>query len=317
MDTLLTLADIHPRDRVAYWHDLACKTIIKHDCRVPTSSRLDATIECMQVGELGFVKVESFGLDRIERTARHIAQGDDDIFLLCVQLRGGAALSQDGRETNLRPGDFALLDARRPYVCHYPYRKQVTIRIPHRALKARLAGSSELTAHGVPRSSGIGGLTSSYIAMIAERLETLQPAARPQIAEHVLDLIALSLASAWGKDRPKVSSGGALVLLQLRTAIESRLSDPAFDPRAAAAAAGISVRYANSLLSQQSTSLERLIVSRRLEHCRRALEDPGQSQRTISDIAFGWGFSNLSHFNRRFKAEHGCPPLDYRRRYQS
>ena len=118
MDTLLTLANIHPRDRVAYWHDLACKTITKHDCRVPTSSKLYATIECMPLGELGFVKGESFGLDRIERTARHIAQGDDDIFLLCVQLRGGATLSQDGRETTLRPGDFALLDARRSNVGH-------------------------------------------------------------------------------------------------------------------------------------------------------------------------------------------------------
>jgi len=113
-----------------------------------------------------------------------------------------------------------------------------------------LAGSSELAAHAVPRSNGIGGLTSSYIAMIAERLETLQ--------------------------------------------LESQLSDPAFDPRAAAEAAGISVRYANSLLSQQSTSLERLIVSRRFEHCRRALEDPGQSQRTITDIAVGWGFGPLA-----------------------
>jgi AraC-like DNA-binding protein len=317
MDTLLTLADIHPRDRVAYWHDLACKTIIKHDCRVTSPSKLNATIEGVQLGELGFVKLESRGLDRIERTARNIAHGDDDIFLLSVQLRGGATLSQDGRMTTLRPGDFALLDAQRPYVCRYPYRRQVMIRIPHRALKTRLAASSEVTTRAVRRGNGLGGLTSSYIAMIADRLDTLQPVTRAQIAEHVLDLIALSLAGAMGKDRPKISSGGALNLLQLRTAIESRLIDPAFDPRAAAAAAGISVRYANSLLSQQGTSLERLIISRRLEHCRRAFEDPGQAQRTITDIAFGWGFSNLSHFNRRFKAEHGCSPRDYRRRFQA
>src|SRR5262245_27957168 len=115
MDTLLTLANIHPRDRVAYWHDLACRTIIKHDCRVASSAKLNARIECAQLGELGFVKVESRGLDRIERTVRNIAHGDDDVFLLCVQLRGTATLGQDGRETTLRPGDFALLDGQRPY----------------------------------------------------------------------------------------------------------------------------------------------------------------------------------------------------------
>ena len=100
-------------------------------------------------------------------------------------------------------------------------------------------------------------------------------------------------------------------------AIENRLSDPTLDPSSAAAAAGISVRYANVLLSGQGTSLQQFIVSRRLDHCRRALEDPMQAQRTITDIAFAWGFSDQSHFNRRFKAEYGCAPRDYRQRFRS
>ena len=73
------------------------------------------------------------------------------------------------------------------------------------------------------------------------------------------------------------------------------------------------MRYANALLSTQGTSLERLIVSRRLAHCRRALEDPAQSHRAIGEIAYAWGFVNQSHFNRRFKAEFGCSPSEYRR----
>jgi AraC-like DNA-binding protein len=42
-----------------------------------------------------------------------------------------------------------------------------------------------------------------------------------------------------------------------------------------------------------------------------------QAQRTITDIAFAWGFSDQSHFNRRFKAEYGCAPRDYRQRFRS
>ena len=153
--------------------------------------------------------------------------------------------------------------------------------------------------------------------MMPDRVEVLQPVAKTQIAEHVLDLVALALAAETGEDRPALSSGRAIALLQLRMAIENRLSDPMLDPSSAAAAAGISVRYANVLLSEQGTSLQRLIVSRRLDHCRRALEDPAQAQRTITDIAFAWGFSDLSHFDRRFKTEYGCAPRDYRQRFQS
>jgi AraC-like DNA-binding protein len=82
-------------------------------------------------------------------------------------------------------------------------------------------------------------------------------------------------------------------------------------------AAGISVRYANALLSKQGTSPQRLIVSRRLDHCRRALEDPAQSHRATGEIAYARGFGNQSHLNRRFKAEFGCSPSDYCRSFKA
>ncbi len=34
----------------------------------------------------------------------------------------------------------------------------------------------------------------------------------------------------------------------------------------------------------------RLIQARRLARCRSALEDPSDTHRTISEIAYGWGF---------------------------
>ena len=45
---------------------------------------------------------------------------------------------------------------------------------------------------------------------------------------------------------------------------------------------------------------------------RQALEDPAQRTRTVSDIAYSFGFSDLSHFARRFKAEFGRSPSECR-----
>jgi AraC family transcriptional regulator, positive regulator of tynA and feaB len=81
-----------------------------------------------------------------------------------------------------------------------------------------------------------------------------------------------------------------------------------------AAAAGVSVRYANAVLAEEDTSIMRLVLARRLERCRRALEDPSQAHRTVSEIAYGWGFSDLTHFGRKFRAAFGLTPSDYRRR---
>jgi AraC-like DNA-binding protein len=133
------------------------------------------------------------------------------------------------------------------------------------------------------------------------------------IAEQALDLVSLALAADAEAANVTLSSRRAVTLTLLKSAIEARLHDPELRPAGAAAAAGISVRYANALLAEEDTGLERYIIDRRLQRCRRALEDPAQAHRMIGDIAYSWGFSDLSHFGRRFKAAFGCSPGDYRR----
>jgi len=313
MDTVLSLSAIQPRDRLAYWHDVASKIFVGHEGSVTSPATFNATVRHAPLGELMLVDSVSHGLETVRRTARNIANGEDDVFLLCLQLEGEAVMGQDGREAVIRPGEFTLLDAQRPYACRYGLRKQITVKIPHRALKARIGTGVNLTAHTLRYNDGPAGFLAAYLTMLRDRVHDLPEVAAARIAEHVLDLTALSLTAFSGGNTPALSSARMVTLLRLRMAIESRLSDPDLTPTSAAAAVGISVRYANALLSKQGTSLQRLIVSRRLERCRQALADPLQASRTVGEIAFAWGFSDLSHFNRRFKAAFGCSPRDYRR----
>ena len=38
-----------------------------------------------------------------------------------------------------------------------------------------------------------------------------------------------------------------------------------------------------------------------------------QQHRTVSEIAYGWGFSAMTHFGRAFKRAYGVLPSEYRR----
>ena len=100
--------------------------------------------------------------------------------------------------------------------------------------------------------------------------------------------------------------------MKVRTAIEARLTDPALDLETVAVR-GVTRRYANAALAEQGTSIMHFIQSRRLERCRVALEDPLQMHRTISEIAYGWGFSDMTHFARKFRAAYGASPREYRK----
>jgi len=169
-----------------------------------------------------------------------------------------------------------------------------------------------MVAMCIKPSDAEGGLTSSLLAMLPGYVDRLQPATSKVLSNQVLDLIALSLTLRMDAARPKLYSSQAVVSMKLRAAIESQLSDPELDSDAVAAAARISVRYANQVLAREGTSIARLIQARRLERCRRALHDPSQVHRTISEIAYGWGFTDLTHFGRSFRAAFGMLPSEFR-----
>jgi AraC-like DNA-binding protein len=82
--------------------------------------------------------------------------------------------------------------------------------------------------------------------------------------------------------------------------------DPKLNAATVAAAAGVSVRYANGLLAKECTSIMRLALAMRLQRCRQALEDPLQNHRTVSEIARGWDFSDMTHFGRSFRTMYGA-----------
>jgi AraC family transcriptional regulator, positive regulator of tynA and feaB len=60
-----------------------------------------------------------------------------------------------------------------------------------------------------------------------------------------------------------------------------------------------------------------LVLAKRLARCKMALESQNQDHRTISDIAFGWGFSDSTHFTRAFKAKYNVLPSECRKLSQS
>ena len=126
------------------------------------------------------------------------------------------------------------------------------------------------------------------------------------------DLIALAFAEAGGGNL--IHSSRRLVsLLRLKATVDANLSNCNITCDELAAAAGISVRYANQLLDAEQTSLQRLLFKRRIAKCQAALADPLRAHRQITEIAYSWGFGDVSHFGRLFKATVGMTPRDYRK----
>jgi AraC-like DNA-binding protein len=101
-------------------------------------------------------------------------------------------------------------------------------------------------------------------------------------------------------------------LLRVKQYIEAHLGNPDLSPIMIADANRISLRYLHCLFEPEATTVLQYVIKERLLRCHRELANPKMSRRTITDIAFSWGFQSSTHFGRRFKETYGVSPVEFR-----
>jgi AraC family transcriptional regulator, positive regulator of tynA and feaB len=314
MRILFSTSDVHQRDRFDYWHDVACKNIVNHDSEPDCRQNFHAELWSRGLANINLILFENSPMT-VRHTARQTTHLNADELFVCHQIAGAVAMEQDGREILLETDDVTLIDPRRPYFAKFfEGTKMLVLRIPRRSLEARVGSTRLLTACSIKPSGPEGMLAAAFLAMLPNHVAGLSPATEEIVENQALDLIAVSLAMGTAGRTPRVSSARSIILMKVRTAIDARLTDPALDCETVAAAAGVSRRYVNAVLAEERTSITHFIQSRRLERCRIALEDPLQTHRTVSEIAYGWGFCDMTHFGRKFRATYGVSPREYRKK---
>ena len=313
MHTCFSTTNVHPRDRFAYWHDVACTVLVKHHSRPQDRNTFRAEIRAAAISDIEMVMFENTALS-VDHTLQHVGHAEADELYVCRQVAGDLALEQAGREVLLKQGDMTLLDPLLPYGGRFSAdSKLLVLKVPRKALEARVGRLRHATAQLIRPTDADCSLASAFLGMLPQHVVGLSQVGGEMVKHQTLDLVAVSLAKTMQRQKPRVSSAKELALVSLHAAVNSRLSEPDLDGEMVAAAAGISVRYANAVLAEDGTSLMRLIQTKRLERCRKALEDEAQAHRTVSEIAYAWGFSDMTHFGRRFKSRYGLLPGDCRR----
>jgi AraC-like DNA-binding protein len=311
MQGMFSTSEVEQKNRFAYWHDLVCDVFVRLDSRSPAPRKFNATMRYDSLGWLRVVQAESDAIEAV-RSRRHISGGQEDDLLVSLQVRGRTLLTQDDRHAVLEPGEFALYDSERPYQLRMSDDTElVCLQFPRRELIARLGSAAPFVARTIGGQKGIGNLFLQLARALPRRVAEIDAADAHGVAGHVVDLLSLSLSSGLGTSR-ELASARALALARLKCVLRAQLCDPNLKPAGAAALAGMSVRHANRLLALEGTSLERFILFERLSRCYSALGEARLDHRTISEIAFSFGFNDCSHFSRSFRRQYGVSPKEFR-----
>ncbi|MEP7301219.1 MAG: helix-turn-helix domain-containing protein [Caldimonas sp.] len=297
------------RHRVAFWKDAICAAFVRLDLDCDRARPFSSELAIRRTARFDLIDVGG-SPQEVRRSARMIRADNADSLIIMLQRQGSGAARQGDLDMALAPNGLTILDSRRPYVLRFstPFR-QTVVKVPLLALAERL-GPPESWVGSTPRSgSALARLAAAAIDEVA--CEPRDGVAQ-QLATVALDLLALALLDSRGA-APVGPGMAALRVRWARAEVHERLRDPLLTPATIAARQGVSLRLLQRLFAAEGSSLSDFICEQRLLRCRRDLQDPLHSGRTVTDIALSWGFNESSQFSRAFRRRFGCTPSDARR----
>ncbi|MFF3510762.1 helix-turn-helix domain-containing protein [Streptomyces sp. NPDC002573] len=265
---------------------------------------------------LGYLRMATVEADpaRLSRPDSPAEAAPEAQVAVVLQLEGRAALSQDGRQAHLGPGDLVLVDTARPYCLDLPERSVFQLfRVPRRALGAAERELCDATATVVGTTEGIGAILRSYLTSVAASAPSYPSAAATRLAATTAGFLATLVTDRTSPRADPADTPAGFLLTRIRDHIDRELADPLLSPTTIAQAHGVSVRYLHRLFEDEPTTVSRLILERRLELCARELTRIGEAAPTVASVARRWGFASPNHFSRAFRAVYGCSPSQWRR----
>jgi AraC-like DNA-binding protein len=230
---------------------------------------------------------------------------------ICV-LEGCTSLSQQGRQCDLAPGEFAYIDSAMPHVieCKTSFR-HLYLQFPSTTF------TREAFHIAVSRTQRADHAMNRTFFDCAHNLWRTAPSLHPlKYAPALASLVSLAtLTSAF-----ECGSNVALPFRVRRAMalIENNLGEEWLTPQMVAQAQRVSRRYLDELFGISGYSVDGWIWERRLMRSAEELAIDGSSRgpirKSILQVLLDLGFKSPSHFSRVFSDRFGLSPSEYRKK---
>jgi AraC-like DNA-binding protein len=303
---VFSTSSVPVHESLEFWRDAILATLVGMDIATETGTH-DATMRTDHIGDLQITTVDCDPAE-VHRTPRFVARGDGTQVLVAMQSGGIAQVEQDGRYTELRPGDITFLETIRPFRNRCPQRFQQKIfAVPRSLLGQPEEALGRVTARAIRPVGGLAALLSPFMSRLADTSESYSGPVAERLAESAVGLLAAAAAQQLGVEPAGLPGADRVLLLRVQRFIRWHLAEPGLTPAVIARAHGISVRYLHRLFEREGTTVGRWIRRLRLQECRRELTGAA----SVGGVARRWGFSGTAHFGRAFRREYGISPTDW------
>ena len=257
---------------------------------------------------------------KVLRNKRHISRSSDDVLMLHLQVEGTSLQTQNDQVCTLNPGDLAICHSNEPYTLFFDQRiKMIVVKIPCSLVRNHILNPEQLAGLHIAYNQGISNLLIEHIKQIWALHDQINDASynHSEIGNTISSLLAMTVQETYPKIFCTSENNNETKIIRLKNYIQNNLSDPGLCPSLIAQANGISPRYMRKIFGSEKTTCSKQINNLRIDRIAHELKDVKNIRTCISQIAFKWGFNNVSHFNRAFKEIKGMNPRDYRNQQMS
>ena len=299
----LSTSGLAPKKQIQTWSDALTDLCGQFDIDPLEASSLEARINYTTVSQLKLCQIEA-SQHRIAHTVSGTKLSEHPYVKILFQTFGISHFEQGGRRIDIMPGDCLAYDVSCPHTIVSPSltRHEVVI-VPKALLHERGFRTAKMLPCKLSARTGTGRIAYDFVHTAFDEANKLSPYNAIGVADSLIDLLLLPLREA---DTMFDRVGPEAMYIRAQAFIREHLRDPELSIDQISAALGCTKRYLHMLFSDKGMTVSDYIWRARLLHCRQELES--QNGKTITDVAFSWGFSSSSHFSRVFRKHFGFVP---------
>ncbi len=309
--THMSTEQVAPSERAGFWSDWINRLFcgLKSDLYDATDFR--GRMSTVRAGDVVLTRLES-QRHRVLRSPSMVRASEAGYLKIVAPWVGCAGVEQQGRQAWVTPDQWSLYDTTESYAIANPVQvDHLIVMVPKDRVTERGVNIDPLVARRLGGSGGVARLALETMRNAYRELPGMSPQAAQGVGDAITQFVHLSLLDLAGIGTA-VTQREAL-RERIKQHVTQHLGDPALTVDAIAHALNCSRRQLYNAFAEEPDGVAGYILRRRLEACRRSFDDRGHDHRSITDIAIGFGFSNMAHFSRVFRAHLGVPPSDYRR----
>ena len=307
----LNTDSVAARERSGVWGDWVNRLFCGLKSDLYGDTEFDGRMSTVHAGDVVLTRLEA-NRHRVFRSGAQVRASELGYLKIVAPYVGCAGVEQKGREAWVTPDQWSIYDTTDSYAVANPERvEHLIVMLPRQRLVERGLALDPLMARRLGGSGGVARMALDTMRSAYRELPGMSDDAASGVGDAITQLVHLAMLDLAGIGT--AATQREALRERIKQHVSKHLGDPALSVDRVAHALNCSRRQLYNAFAEEPDGVAGYILRRRIQACRQTFDDRAHDRRSITDIAFAFGFSSMAHFSRVFRAHLGVPPSDYRR----